>query len=145
VARLGLCGASPLRTLACGPPKRGARNGAGGRPGHTLVVETPSEPRLPPWEELRALAEEALAASRLPDPLSANASPNLVVGFAVAARCRTLMRAITIVTESGLGEVAGITVRTMYEDWLVGIYALHGGIAAMERLVVTTRRVSNSP
>jgi hypothetical protein len=57
------------------------------------------------------------------------------IGHAASARSRRLMAGIMALVERGLGDICGVLIRSLYETWLVGTYALLGGPDALDRLL----------
>lgn len=94
---------------------------------------------LPPWDETLSMANEAISASTPTAVLSLGAeADHLVVSLAAAARCRRLMMSVVALAEAGLTDVIGGLLRSLYETWLVGTYALLGERPAIGRLLAQT-------
>lgn len=90
----------------------------------------------PPWPEILDTANEAVAAATPTGtlPLGPEAD-GAVVALAAAARCRRLLMSVVALTEVGLHDVTGGLLRSIYETWLVGMYAIFGGRPAISRLL----------
>ena len=90
----------------------------------------------PPWDDLLSLANKAITA---PAPVAVlpngNETANVTISLAAAARSRRLMMGLVTLVESDHDDVMGGMLRTLYETWLVGIYALLGGDEALQRLL----------
>jgi hypothetical protein len=90
----------------------------------------------PPWDDLLSLANKAITASAPVAVLpNGNETANVTISLAAAARSRRLMMGLVTLVESDHDDVIGGMLRTLYETWLVGIYALLGGDEALQRLL----------
>jgi hypothetical protein len=90
----------------------------------------------PPWDDLLSLANKAITASAPVAVLpNGNETANVTISLAAAARSRRLMMGLVTLVESDHDDVMGGMLRTLYETWLVGIYALLGGDEALQRLL----------
>lgn len=87
------------------------------------------------------MAKEAVAAATPTGalPLGPDAD-GAVVALAAAARCRRLLMSVVTLTEAGLHDVTGGLLRSIYETWLVGMYAIFGGRPAIGRLLEQVAR-----
>lgn len=90
----------------------------------------------PSWPEVLEMANEAVVAATPTGalPLGSEAD-GAVVALAAAARCRRLLMSVITLTEAGLHDVTGGLLRSIYETWLVGMYAIFGDQAAIRRLL----------
>jgi len=99
-----------------------------------MAIAPPYEP--PEWDQLFALAEEAISAADLGAEVEAERNTaNLLVALAAAARCRRLMMGVVALIEADLPDVMGVLLRTLFECWLAGTFALVGGQKALVRLI----------
>ena len=90
----------------------------------------------PPWPTVLEMAEEAIAAATPTGALSLGPDADgAVAALAAAARCRRLLMSVVTLTEAGLHDVTGGLLRSIYETWLVGMYAIFGGRLAIGRLL----------
>ena len=89
-----------------------------------------------PKSEIDGLIAETLSASEPDDARSvAGLNRNVILALAAAARCRRLMMGLVALADADLPDVFGVVMRTMYETWAVGTYALHGGDSALVDLL----------
>lgn len=96
----------------------------------TMKYEPPS------WDELFELAQRSIdASSGEPEFLISPETGNLMIALAAVKRCRRLMMGLIALIKADVPDVIGITLRTLYECWLVGIYALIGGEESLEALL----------
>lgn len=90
----------------------------------------------PPVEVLLSVARLTVEKT-MPDPhlTTQSREDNLDIALAAAARCRRLLVALVAIVEADLHDVAGMLVRSIYECWLTGAYAIRGGEEARKRLI----------
>jgi hypothetical protein len=91
-----------------------------------MAIARPYEP--PSWDVLLSWAEEAISAANLAAEIETDpGTANLLVALAAAARCRRLMMGVVALVEANLPDVMGVLLRTLFECWLAGTFALVGG------------------
>ena len=101
---------------------------------------TELEPRArytpPPWPDIFDFVDDVLAAtsSDVVLPPSPIGMP-FEIAFAAAARNRRLLAGVISLIRAGLPDVIGGLIRSIYETWLVGSYALLGAPESLDRLL----------
>jgi hypothetical protein len=100
------------------------------------VSQPPDIPYRPPtWPEVRRLADQVLAATNALVVLSPDPSGvALQLAYAASARSRRLLMGVLALVEAELEDTCGVLIRSLYETWLVGMFALLGGQEELDRL-----------